>query len=57
MTPAMNAPMIAVPPATFAWESGSQFKRAVTGKEASAPTSANRYADGTVRRNDGDIYA
>lgn len=43
MTPAMNAPIIMIPPPMVASEFGSQFRRAVTGSEAIAPTSANRH--------------
>ena len=57
MNPAMNAPMIPIPPARFTSASGSQFTTTVRGSEASVPMSATRQASGRVRvwTNDGDI--
>ena len=55
MAPAMNAPSTMTPPPMVASEFGSRLSTAATGSEASAPTSANRHADGTVWKSDGDI--
>ena len=47
-TPAMNAPIIIIPPPTVASEFGSRFRIGMTGSEANAPISANRHAGGRV---------